>query len=346
MDSIRNKPKVFLSHSNTDKEFIKKIDEDLRKCLIEPWMDFRDIRHGESWLDEIFESGIPTCDCILIYLTEASIQSPMVKKEIDAGFLQKLKDKHVGFLPYVSDESLRNRLRHDIQSIQTPEWDDKNYNQLLPRVVAEIWRCYFDRKINEATLEEKNRRLQLELELENLKKKESEGIFSNSEEEDFNFIWNKFDRYERVTFSRVGENSKILDKNFCEIEINLQPILFLSMVSDFNKFEYYDHHYSLLKDIIRERFPEEGKNLSPVNSPIFSDELLKFGLLEVSSKSVGMRKTVGTQRIVAISDKMRRFEYWLDYTGKMPKEFKYRLFQENLDPIEFTCSIENIMKKS
>ena len=70
MDSIRNKPKVFLSHSNTDKEFITKIDEDLRKCLIEPWIDTRDIRHGESWLDAIFESGIPTCDCVLIYLTE------------------------------------------------------------------------------------------------------------------------------------------------------------------------------------------------------------------------------------------------------------------------------------
>jgi len=336
MDSIRNKPKVFLSHSNTDKDFIQKIDEDLRKCLIDPWIDSRDIRHGESWLDAIFESGIPTCDCVLIYLTEASIQSPMVKKEIDAGFL-----------PYVSDASLRNRLRHDIQSIQAPEWNDKNYDQLLPRVVAEIWRYYFDRKINEATLEEKNRRLQLELELENLKRNESGGIFSKSEQEDFNFIWNKFDRSERVTFSRVDKSSKILDENFCEIEINLQPILFISMVSDSNKFEYYDHHYSLLKDIIRERFPEEGKNLSPVNSPIFSDELLKFGLLDIKSKPRGSfsDNNFYTQEVNTPSDKMRRFEYWLDYTGKMPKEFKYRLFQENQDPIEFTCSIENIMKK-
>jgi hypothetical protein len=347
MDSIRNKPKVFLSHSNTDKDFIQKIDEDLRKCLIDPWIDSRDIRHGESWLDAIFESGIPTCDCVLIYLTEASIQSPMVKKEIDASVLQKLKDKHVGFLPYVSDASLRNRLRHDIQSIQAPEWNDKNYDQLLPRVVAEIWRYYFDRKINEATLEEKNRRLQLELELENIKRKESEGIFSKSEQKDFNFIWNKFDRLERVSFSRAEKKSqKILDENFCEIEINIQPIL--SIISFFSGFGFNKFvSYKLLRIIIGEIFPEEDKNLKAYNLLISSEELLKFGLLVITSKTEGSfsDNKVYTRNINTPSDKMRRFEYWLDYTGKMPKELKYRLFQKNQDPIESTCSIENIIKK-
>jgi hypothetical protein len=118
------------------------------------------------------------------------------------------------------------------------------------------------------------------------------------------------------------------------------------MISKLNKFEYYDNHYSLLKDILREISPEEGNNLNPNNSPTLSEELLKFGLLEVSSKSVGTGKFRSINKVNAISAKMQRFKYWLDYTGKMPKEFKYRLFQENQDPIELTCSIENIMKKN
>jgi len=147
MADLKNKPRVFLSHSKKDVDFINPLAEDLRSCQIEPWLDSEDIRHGEPWLDAIFESGIPTCDCIIVYLTENSIDSPMVKKEIDTSILQKLKDNHIGFIPYVSFAPLREKLRPDIQALQTLEWNAKNYQTLLPRVVAEIWRYFLDRTV-------------------------------------------------------------------------------------------------------------------------------------------------------------------------------------------------------
>lgn len=342
MDSLKNKPSVFLSYSRKDEAFINKIYESLKECLIEPWMDTHNIRHGESWLDAIFESGIPTCDCVLIYLTETSIESPMVKKEINAGALSNLKDKHVGFLPYISDESLRCRLRRDIQGIQTPVWNNANYEKLLPRVVAEIWRYYFDRKINDAIKDEKVRRLELEAELNNFKN-DSGGIFSKSEEADFNFIWNKFDRYDRVKFLMQGKDSKKEDEY--TFEIHIQPI-----ISKLYCFIMIDLWYwtfcirKILKEIVIDQLPKKEVEADRHEIIALSNELLKYGLLEMNSKTEGSigQNGVRTTNFYTLSNKTMRFTYWLENKGKLPKECKYRLIKENQNPIEFITTVEKL----
>ncbi len=194
MPDIRNKPRVFLSHSKKDIEFIHRIEADLRKCQIDPWLDEIDIRHGQPWLDAIFESGIPTCDCILVYLTEASLQSPMVKKELDAGIITKLKDSRVALLPYVADSALRAQLRADIQTVQVPEWNEKNYAEMLPRVVAEVWHSFMDRGVAAAVNDEKVKRLEAEAHLSQLQSA-STTAFTTNEEADFAFIWNALDKW-------------------------------------------------------------------------------------------------------------------------------------------------------
>ncbi len=44
------------------------------------WMDTEEIRDGKSWLKIIFEDGIPTCDVVIVYFSENSITSKMVKR--------------------------------------------------------------------------------------------------------------------------------------------------------------------------------------------------------------------------------------------------------------------------
>src|ERR1044072_95447 len=99
---MENKPRVFLSHSSSDKDFIDKLYADLRKCHIEPWLDTEEIRDGTSWLKEIFQDGIPRCDAVIVYFTEHSMKSKMVAEEIDAALVHQLSDRGVAFLPYVS----------------------------------------------------------------------------------------------------------------------------------------------------------------------------------------------------------------------------------------------------
>ena len=195
MRELINKPKVFLSHSKKDEKFIKRVSDDFKKCQIESWIDKFEIRHGKPWMEAIFQNGIPTCNSFLVYLTENSIISPMVKKEIDTSLIQQLDDNKISFLPYVSEDKYRDQLRLDIRALQVPVWSDDNYSEVLPCVVAEIWHSYLERTIDIATSEEKIKRLELELQIE--KNKDGE-IFTSSENKDFSYIKKTLD-YDDLT---------------------------------------------------------------------------------------------------------------------------------------------------
>src|SRR3954447_4598668 len=150
MENRINKPKVFLSHAWANKPFIERIAADLRRCGIEYWLDSEEIRDGRSWLRMIFEDGIPTCDAVIVYFTEQSLASKVVQKELDAAVVHQLSDQGVTLLPYVSKANLRGSLRSDIQTLQCREWNDQNYESVLPTVVAEIWRSYLESTIENA----------------------------------------------------------------------------------------------------------------------------------------------------------------------------------------------------
>lgn len=331
MDNTRNKPRVFLSHSKADKAFIAPAGEDLRRCQIEPWLDSLEIRHGQPWLDAIFESGIPTCDCVLVYFTENSLRSPMVKKEIDAGLLQKLKDNRVAFLPYVAEEAIREKLRSDIRSLQAPVWNGGNYSQLLPQVVAEIWHSYMERVVTASINEERAKRLTAELELERTKKREEAGIFSGSEEKDFGFIHQTLDRFEPVVFRtlRTQQEGKSEQLRSCEFHVNLLSML-MGLVDRRHSGYDSDRVKSFLKEALKKDLPDEKSLPKDVRvtcsrAPEPENELLMFGLLEDrrASESTTM---VPLQRYPLISrpcrfvysEKMHRLRYWLAVKGLLP----------------------------
>lgn len=184
----KNKPRVFLSHSSKDKIFIERLYNDLQKYKIEPWKDTEEIRDGRPWLRVIFEDGIPTCDSILVYLTENSINSKMVKKEIDAAFMEQLSDSGIMILPYVADSQLRTKLSPDIRTLQCREWNEMNYEELLPSVIAEIWQSYVERVVNTVTIKEKYEKKNLEEKYKKLIAKTHASPFTKSQEKDFEYI--------------------------------------------------------------------------------------------------------------------------------------------------------------
>ena len=169
MRELINKPRVFLSHARKDIEFIERVEKDLQKCQINIWRDVNEIRDGESWQAAIFAKGLPTCDVIITYYTEKSANSQMVSKEVDATLLRQLSDNGIGFLPYVNSDKTRDNLRLDIQILHCRVWNEENYDEILPSVVAEIWRRYMERSIGMAISLEKNRRLEAELKFERFK---------------------------------------------------------------------------------------------------------------------------------------------------------------------------------
>lgn len=180
------KPMVFLSHSKKDIAFIHRLDIDLRRSGIDTWLDEIDIRHGESWLNEIFEYGIAKCDFVLVYVTEHSLASAMVAKEIDSTLVNQLREGRVKLLIYVDSDSTREELRYDLQSIHCPALNDNSYSKVFPVVVSTIWSNYATLAVSKVIVE-KN------LEIENLKLREElnlqkKAIMAEVDEE-FEFIF-------------------------------------------------------------------------------------------------------------------------------------------------------------
>jgi hypothetical protein len=72
---------VFLSHSSADKEFADLLAETLKKHGIPVWYSQTNILGAQQWHDEIGEA-LKRCDWFIVILTDKSVQSMWVKREI------------------------------------------------------------------------------------------------------------------------------------------------------------------------------------------------------------------------------------------------------------------------
>lgn len=333
MDDRLNKPRVFLSHCKTDKSFIDKVADDLRKCQIDTWLDEVDIRHGKPWLDSIFQGGIPTCDSVLVYLTEDSIKSSMVKKEIDASIIQQLADNKIGFLPYVKEEELRASLRSDLQTLQTPVWNDENYGVLLPQIVAEIWRSFLERTVGSAVQSEENRRLKAELELEKMKQVTDTGVFSESENKEFEFIWGSLDRWESISYV-VAEGTDAGERPVCQLMFNVGSVL--PVVAKAGEVEFNNY---LVQEAVREAIERdyarlglssiEASKIVVTKWPKIGNELLMFGCIQNAWRPDQVRSGMFASQMggdyLEMTGKIYRLKFWLEYNGKLPESVRLEL---------------------
>jgi hypothetical protein len=319
MQNRVNKPRVFLSHSSLDKSFIERLANDLRKCQIEPWLDTEEIRDGKPWLKVIFEDGIPTCDAVIIYLTENSIKSKMVAKELDATIVEQLGERGISVLPYVSKVELRGELRVDIRTLQCREWNNTNYSEILPSVVAEIWRSYMEVNINSAVLQERNARLELELKLKELNESLVDSAFSPQEEKEFQYLHRILDKtiqfYRRFhSIKREGpgylfgynDNFKL---SFLDAVINY--------VNEGISYYSYDRFSSSVNKLLQKVSQAQSNQPDYMPSTCKTDtsvdlELLTYGLINKITLSTDGEFNGYDY---PFTNKMYRFRYWLTYNN-------------------------------
>lgn len=326
MENRVNKPKVFLSHAWENKAFIEKIAADLRRCSIDYWLDTEEIRDGRSWLKMIFEDGIPTCDAVIVYLTEQSIRSKMVQKELDAAVVQQLSDGGVNLLPYVSEASLRGQLRSDIQTLQCREWNDGNYEFILPTVVAEIWRSYLESTVETAVLQEKSRRLEQELENKRLKDQYESSVFSAREEQEFQYLRQQLGRKIDVTFGLFKKKDRDQDQSKVGEEVCRVSVLDLLLATIENGGVYFDRDlfgYRLAR-VLGETLMIDGDEVLRAQigdidggvASIIQTEVTTFGLTTVTKRQRFDRWEAAYE----ISGKMYRLKYWIEYNHLLGDE--------------------------
>lgn len=89
---------VFLSHCHNDKRIVDKVADDLRKNGVNVWVDDAEIKLGDSFLEKISE-GIHSVDYVAVFLSENSVNSEWVRKELEMAMNREIKGKRVVVLP-------------------------------------------------------------------------------------------------------------------------------------------------------------------------------------------------------------------------------------------------------
>lgn len=320
METTGNKPRVFLSHSSLDKPFINRVCNDLRSCYIDPWVDSAEIRDGKPWMNVIFQHGIPACDAIIAYFTENSLKSKVVEKEIDVGLISQINDSSIAFLPYVSADNVREVLRPDIKALHCRKWNDDNYHEVFPRIVAEIWHSYLERVVNTAILTEKNKRLELELEIGKLRELQKESLFSQQEEADFTFIKNELEKMSGVTVSVSRKKANSDNKAFYHSAgedgfgirlIDIVNTLVINGETDIN--DDLERVGTFVLSLINEKdYPKQidGYSTKYIRAKVQANlltRLLTYGFLKTARH---VDTGAGFYTYYDFSEKLFRFMYW------------------------------------
>lgn len=86
------KPKVYISYTKADKDFVDILTVELQKNNINYWIDEKDILVGNSIPGKIGK-GLKSSDFVCPILSNNSITRIWVKREIEAGITLKLKEE-------------------------------------------------------------------------------------------------------------------------------------------------------------------------------------------------------------------------------------------------------------
>jgi hypothetical protein len=95
---------AFLSHSSLDKPFIRQLAADLTASGIDVWLDEQRIRVGDS-IPEKIAQGLAGSDYFLIGISENSIESAWVQKELNNALVAEVQRRKVHILPLKLDSA-------------------------------------------------------------------------------------------------------------------------------------------------------------------------------------------------------------------------------------------------
>jgi bifunctional N-acetylglucosamine-1-phosphate-uridyltransferase/glucosamine-1-phosphate-acetyltransferase GlmU-like protein len=88
----------FLSHSNWDKPFARKLGTSLQEAGFRVWIDEAEIRVGDSLIDKIGEA-LDSIDFLIIVLSRKAVRSEWVRKELNIAMSRQLKRRQISVLP-------------------------------------------------------------------------------------------------------------------------------------------------------------------------------------------------------------------------------------------------------
>lgn len=123
---------VFLSHNSKDKPWVRALAERLMADDVVVWLDEAEINIGDSLIDKIAE-GIKEMKFVAAIISNNSVKSSWVQKEISIAMTKEVAGRKVTVLPLVIDDcelppSLSDKLYADFTN---PDNFEASYEKLL-----------------------------------------------------------------------------------------------------------------------------------------------------------------------------------------------------------------------
>ncbi|MBY4886370.1 toll/interleukin-1 receptor domain-containing protein [Pantoea sp. DY-15] len=95
---MTNEHKYFLSHNHSDKEFVRKLAQDLGNHGVRYWLDEAEMKIGDSLIRKI-RDGIDNVEYFAVILSPNSINTPWVVNELDVAMNQQINGRNIKVLP-------------------------------------------------------------------------------------------------------------------------------------------------------------------------------------------------------------------------------------------------------
>lgn len=194
---------IFLSYSHIDKPFANRLATDLRQKGHYTWIDDSEIKVGDSLIEKIRE-GIDKADYLGAIISQSSINSDWVKKELDIAMNQEIQGKKIKVLPILlSDIDLPGFL---LGKKYADFRDDSLYDSSLEEIVRVL-----DEVISEKSSYSPNEAQLLAQKLESLEKQLS---LSESEK---NLLSSRLSIERKVIDPELNEAIKSENENHPEL---------------------------------------------------------------------------------------------------------------------------------
>lgn len=130
-------PRAFMSHSSQDKaRFVVPFAEKLRAAGVDVWLDYWEMRAGDSLVTRIFEDGIGEAAACIIVLSKASLASPWVAEELDAAAVRRIEGRAKLIPVVIEDVEVPVVLKATLH-VRVPDLDD------VDGAVEEVARAIF-----------------------------------------------------------------------------------------------------------------------------------------------------------------------------------------------------------
>jgi hypothetical protein len=100
----KNKPRVFISHSSSDKSFAERVSTALRNSEINPWIDKEQVLVGDDVLEKLGQ-GLRTMDLLVFIVSKKALRSRWVDRELKFAARREIEEKAILILPFIIDST-------------------------------------------------------------------------------------------------------------------------------------------------------------------------------------------------------------------------------------------------